>query len=89
LCLGVVCRGRVLPVAWRVVPQQHGWPERLEPLLAELLGGVAAALPAGSTATVLADRGLVGPAILDAAHRVGWHVVMRVRASAGEATRVR
>ena len=89
LCLGVVCRGRVLPVAWRVMPQQRAWPQRLEPLLTTMLADVAAALPPGSTATLLADRGLVGPALLDATARVGWHVVLRLRASAGEATRVR
>jgi hypothetical protein len=89
LCLGVVCRGRVLPVAWRVMPQQTAWPQRLESLLAAMLAAVAAALPPGSTATLLADRGLVGPALLDAAARVGWPVVRRLRASAGEATRVR
>jgi hypothetical protein len=89
LCLGVVCRGRVLPVAWRAMPQQSAWPQRLEPILAAMLADVAAALPPGTTATVLGERGLVGPALIDAAQRVGWHVVLRLRASAGEATWVR
>jgi Transposase DDE domain len=89
LCLGLVCRGRVLPVAWRVVPQQQAWPERLEAILDEVLAEVNAALPGGVTATLLADRGLVGPAVIEAAQRVGWHVVLRLRASAGEATVVR
>ena len=89
LCLGVVCRGRVLPVAWRAMPQQRAWPERLETILEAMLTEVAAALPPGTTATLLGDRGLVGPALLDAAQRVGWHVVRRLRASAGEATWVR
>jgi hypothetical protein len=89
LCLGVVARGRVLPVAWRVMPQQRSWPQRLETVLDELLAEAATALPAGTTATLLADRGLVGPALIDAAKRVGWHVVLRLRAGTGEATRVR
>jgi hypothetical protein len=89
LCLGVVWRGRILPVAWRVMPQQTPWPQRLGPVLDDLLAPVAAALPPGCQATLLADRGLVGPALLDAAQRVGWHVVLRVRASAGDTTRVR
>jgi hypothetical protein len=89
LVLGVVWRGRVLPVAWRVVPQQTAWPERLAPLLAAMLDEGAAALPPGSTATLLGDQGLVGPTFIDAAHAVGWHVVLRLKASAGEATRVR
>lgn len=89
LCLGVVCRGRILPVAWRVMPQQTPWPERLAPVLAELLAEVAAALPPGVTATLLGDRGLVGPALIDAAAAVGWHVVLRLRAGGGETTKVR
>ena len=71
LCLGVVCRGRVLPVAWRAMPQQTAWPERLEVILDGMLADVAAALPPGTTATLLGDRGLVGPALIDAAQRVG------------------
>jgi hypothetical protein len=89
LCLGVVCRGRILPVAWRVMPQQTAWSQRLEAVLDALLAAVNAALPPGSTPTLLADRGLVGPALIDAARRAGWHVVLRLRAQAGEATRVR
>jgi hypothetical protein len=89
LCLGVVWRGRILPVAWEVMPQQTAWPEPLVPVLERLLRAVAAVLPPGSTATLVADRGLVGPAILDAASAVGWHVVLRLRAGAGEETRVR
>ncbi len=89
LVLGVVCRRRVLPVAWRVVPQQTAWEARVRPLLDDLLAEAAAALPAGCRPTLLADRGLVGPAIIDAARAVGWHVVLRLKASAGEATRVR
>jgi hypothetical protein len=89
LCLGLVWRGRVLPVAWRVVPQQTSWPERMETLVTAMLTEVAAALPAGVTATLLADRGLVGPGIIDATQRVGWHVVLRLRAGAGEATLIR
>jgi hypothetical protein len=87
LCLGLVWRGRVLPVAWRVVPQQASWPERLETLLAAMLREVSAALPAGVIPSLLADRGLVGPAIIDATQRAGWHLVLRLRA--GEATVVR
>lgn len=89
LVLGVVVRRRVLPLAWRVMPQQEEWPERLRDVLGPLLAPVAAALPAGTTVTLLADRGLVGPGIIDAARAVGWHIVLRLRAGAGETTRVR
>lgn len=89
LVLGVVVRGRVLPLTWRVLPQQTGWGERLGDILPALLAPVAAALPPGTSVTVLADRGLVGPAIIDAVRAVGWSLVLRLRASAGEATGVR
>src|SRR4051794_34917110 len=80
LCLGLVWRGRVLPVAWRVVPQQASWPERLEVLLEAMLREVSAALPPGVIPTVLADRGLVGPGLIDATQRADWHLVLRLRA---------
>lgn len=89
LCLGVVVRHRVLPVAWRVMPQQTAWPQRLRDILPPLLAPVAAALPVGSTGTLLVDRGLVGPSLIDAAAAVGWHIVLRLRAGAGETTRAR
>lgn len=89
LVLGVVVRRRVLPLAWRVMPQQTDWPERLRDVLGPLLAPVPAAIPAGTTVTLLADRGLVGPGIVDAARAVGWHIVLRLRAGAGETTRVR
>lgn len=89
LAVGVVVRHRVLPLAWRVVPQQEPWPERLRPLLEPLLRAIAAALPPATTATLLADRGLVGPGIIDAAHAAGFSVVLRLRAGAQEASCVR
>ena len=46
-------------------------------------------MPAGCTPTLLVDRGLVGPAVIDAAQEAGWHLVLRLKASAGEATKVR
>lgn len=89
LLLGVVQHKRVLPVAWRVVPQQTAWPERLGPLFAELAAEVVRSLPPGCAVTVVADRGLVGPALVDACRAVGWDLVLRLRAGAGEASRVR
>lgn len=89
LVVGVVVRHRVLPLLWRVVPQQTAWPERLGPLLVGMLTTIAAALPPGTTATLLADRGLVGPAVIDAARAAGFAVVLRLRAGDKEDTRVR
>ncbi len=89
LVLGVVVRHRVLPLLWRVMPQQQTWPQRLAEVLEPMLAVIAAALPAGTTVTLLADRGLVGPTVIDAARAVGWHVIVRLRAGTGEETRVR
>lgn len=89
LVVGVVVRRRVLPLVWRVVPQQAPWPQPLAPILTALLAAVAAALPPGTTATLLADRGLVGPTVIDCAWAAGFHVILRLRAGAGEETRVR
>jgi hypothetical protein len=89
LVVGVICRHRVLPLVWRVVPQQEAWPERLAAMLTPMLDLIAAALPPGATATLLADRGLVGPTVIDCARAVGFHVVLRLRTGSGEQTRVR
>lgn len=89
LCLGLVWHGRVLPVAWRVVPQQAAWPERLAVLVEAMLREVSAALPPGVRPILLADRGLVRPGLIEATQRTGWHLVLRLRAGAGEATLVR
>ena len=84
LVVGLICRHRVLPLVWRVVPQQEAWPERLAALLPPMLRPIAAALPPGTTATLLADRGLVGPTVIDCARAVGFHVVLRLRTGSGE-----
>ena len=89
LVVGVVIRHRLLPLLWRVMPQQTTWPERLEAILAPMLRAVAAALPPGTTATLLADRGLIGPGIVDAARAAGLPLVLRLRAGTNEETRVR
>jgi hypothetical protein len=89
LVVGVVVRHRVLPLLWRVVPQQAPWPAPLGAILEPMLRTIAAAVPPGTAATLLVDRGLVGPAVLDAARAAGFHVVLRLRAGAKEETRVR
>ena len=89
LVVGVVVRHRVLPLTWQAVPQQEPWPDRLAALLVPLLQPIATALPPGTTATLLVDRGLVGPGIIDAARAVGFPIVLRLRAGTEEETRVR
>jgi hypothetical protein len=87
--IGVVVRHRVLPLLWRVMPQQDPWPERLREVVEPMLRTIAAALPPGTTATVLADRGLIGPGLVDAVHAAGMALVLRLRAGTKEETRVR
>lgn len=81
LTLGLVVHHRVLPVAWRVVPQQdQPWPKRQATYVRILLHEVAAALPPGCTATLLVDRGVTSAGIIDACNAVGWHYVLRLNA---------
>ncbi len=87
--LGVVVHKRVLPVAWRLVPQQRDWPQRLPALVGPMLAAVQAALPPGCTPTLLVDRGLTSPTLLDQGRALGWHVVMRLKTGPWGAHRVR
>lgn len=89
LALGLVVHRRVLPVAWRLAPQQRGWPARLEPLLRELLATAQAALAPGTEPTLLMDRGLTSAALVDVARALGWHVVFRLNAGPAQTNRVR
>lgn len=89
LWVGIVAHRRVLPLGWRLVPQQTTWPETLAPLLEPLFGRVAAALPAGCRVTLLADRGVSGPTLLDAARSHGWEVVLRLNVGEQQAHRLR
>jgi hypothetical protein len=49
--LGLVCRTRTLPVAWRVMPQHRSWPRSQRAVFQALLAQVVAALPPGCTVT--------------------------------------
>jgi hypothetical protein len=89
LWVGIVVHRRVLPLTWRIVPQQEAWPDRLGPLLAGLLTPIAAALPPGCAVTLLGDCGLSGPSFLDTTRAMGWEVLLRLNVSAGQAHRLR
>jgi hypothetical protein len=82
LVLGLVCRKRVLPVAWRVVPQQAAWERRQIAYLRELFAEVGAALPPGCEVTVVGDRGLAGAELIDACREAGFHPLFRLSADA-------
>jgi hypothetical protein len=89
LCLGLICRKRILPVAWRVVPQQTPWPHPHLTYVQALVAEVAAALPPGCPVTVLGDRGRPSAELLDACQAVGWDVVFRLSADAQQSYTVR
>lgn len=89
LWVGIVLHRRVLPLSWRIVPQQDPWPARLATLLPQLLAPIAAALPPGCQVTLVGDAGLSGPGFLDTTRELGWDVVLRVNVSAKQTHRVR
>ena len=87
--LGVVCRRRTLPLAWRVVPQQDRWPKPQLTYVTELLAEVAAAVPPGCTVTLLGDRALPSADLVDACRAVGWEVLFRLSTDARQGYTVR
>ena len=89
LSLGLVCHKRVLPLGWRIMPQQATWPEKMEVLFPAIARPVQAALPPAVVVTVVADRGLVGHKLVDACQGVGWELALRLKTGGGEATLAR
>ncbi len=87
--LGLVCRKRILPVAWRVLPQQTPWPAPQITYVRAMIADVATALPPGCTVTLLGDRGLPSAELIDACRAVGWDVVVRLSADAQQGPTVR
>jgi hypothetical protein len=60
-------------------------PEPMPELIAGLLRQAAACLPEGAAVTLLADRGLAWPQVVDACRALGWRYVLRLQGT----TRVR
>jgi hypothetical protein len=89
LWVGIVVHRRVLPLTWHLVPQQQPWPADLKALLPQLLDPIAAALPPGCQVTLLGDRGVAGPSLIDAAQAYGWKVVLRLNVGETQAHRLR
>jgi hypothetical protein len=88
LCMGIVDGRRVLPLAVQVMPQQEPWDQRLPAILEPMVTQLAADVPDTCTVTVLADRGLIGPGLVDCCTAVGWHIVQRLRSHPKESTRI-
>jgi hypothetical protein len=74
-------RKRALPLCCALGEQPEPMPE----LIIGLFRQAAACLPEGAEVTLLADRGLAWPRIVDACRELGWHYVIRLQGQ----TRVR
>ena len=89
LWVGIAQHRRVLPLAWRLVPQQTDWPATMGVLLVPLLDQIAAVLPEGCSVTLVADRGVSGPTLIDACQARGWEVVLRLNVGEAQTHRLR
>jgi hypothetical protein len=71
-------RGRALPLfcACYALGEQ---PEPMPELVVGLFRKAAACLPEGAEVTLLADRGLAWPQVVDACTELGWHFAIRLQ----------
>lgn len=78
--VGVVYRGRTIPVAWRLVTQSSS-TVRLR-TLKPVLQSAARLLPPGSTTVLLADRGFADHKLMQYLQtELGWHFRIRIKRS--------
>ena len=71
-------RKRALPIR-SVCYDLGGQPGPMPELIRRLFREVAALLPEGAEVTLLADRGLAWPQVVDACTERGWHYVIRLQ----------
>lgn len=71
-------RGRAVPLLWRSY-RPDALPMNESQLVLDLLRRADAALPAGAEPTLMADRGLSWPAVLDLCVELKWHYLLRVQ----------
>jgi hypothetical protein len=82
--LSVAYRRRVVPVAFECY-RAYRPPLPMPQLLWRMLRRAARSLPGGCEVTLLADRGLAWPSVVDCCRHLGWHYVLRLQGQ----TRVR
>jgi len=87
--IGLICRQRTLPLAWRVMPGAETWPQSMVEVVRTLVKEIAAALPPGCTVTLIGDRGLTSAELIDVCREVGWHALFRLSANAKQGCTVR
>ena len=79
LVIGVLWRGRVLPVAWAVLP--YPWPPgRFTPTVRALVARLARSWPPDRPVHLLADRGFASQALFRALAAAGWGFTVRLNA---------
>src|SRR5713226_6476335 len=75
--LGLLVHSRVLPVAWRIMPQQEEWDQGQWELVGELLDEVSQHLEP-TDCTLIADRGLAGSPLVKLCRDRKFHYLLRV-----------
>jgi hypothetical protein len=80
LRLGVAYHKRLLGIAAVCYPTAQP-PLPMPKLICRMLGKAAKLLPQGCRVTLLTDRGLSWPVVMDCARRLGWGHVMRLQHS--------
>src|SRR5687768_6667340 len=78
LRLGVAYRKRLLSIAAECYPTDRP-PLPMPKLICRMLREVARLLPPDARVTLLTDRGLSWPAVMDCARKLGWGHVMRLQ----------
>lgn len=70
--------GRAVPLVWHTY-RPNALPMAQDQLVLDLLRRIDAALPDGATPTLMADRGLCWPVIIDFCLEHGWHFLLRAQ----------
>ena len=78
LKLSVGYRRRAVPLVWACYPPDDP-PVEMPKLIWRLLRRAARCVPTGADVTLLADRGLSWPSVLDCCVLLGWHYVLRLQ----------
>jgi hypothetical protein len=78
LKLSVGYRRRSVPLVWACYPPDDP-PVPMAQLIWRLLHRIARCLPPGTQVTLLADRGLSWPSVIDCCQLLGWHYVLRLQ----------
>ena len=76
--VGLLVHSRVLPLGWRVMPQQEEWDQGQWQILAHLFEQIAPYFTSDQC-TLLADRGLSCLRLIQLCKNVGWHYVLRIK----------